>query len=329
MTAEPTRVVSGEVVVLMDEIEFWRPVPHHPGYEASQLGRVRSLRRTTPRVLKATTGPCGFATLAVSDTIGGGTCRRVGSLVALAWVGPLPHNTAEIRRLDGNTLNDRADNLAYGTFEDVLADHAARARREEAAGAPTHCPDGHRYADLWLNNWGDRLCEDCWWKVEDGRRVKNGQGRRPAPRRPLVTRCPDCRIPIAQHKGGGGTITRCPDCSRQAQRDSHRRQYAKWHPQREPLAQCVDCLSQFPDKGIGVIPQRCAPCNLAHIRRKKAAQASSQPITPAVTQCPGCGVDVAQHRHSGGIVKWCRPCGIEAKRAAKRKHGAKKRQQRA
>ena len=33
-------------------------------------------------------------------------------------------------------------------------DARARARREEAAGAPTHCPQGHPYEDSWYGAWG-------------------------------------------------------------------------------------------------------------------------------------------------------------------------------
>lgn len=140
--------------------EQWRPVPGLPGYEASPAGEVRSVRRREPRILVATVGPCGFRT--VNPTVDRRrTCRRVGTLVARAWLGPMPSGASEVRRLNAHTTDDRLENLVYGTTEDVHADHAARARREEAAGAPTHCPCGCRYADSWLGAWGDRLCPSC------------------------------------------------------------------------------------------------------------------------------------------------------------------------
>lgn len=137
----------------------WLTVPGWPAYKVSKSGTVCSLRRPTPVVLKSYPGPCGFHTVALSDA---GTSHRlrVGTLMAAAFLGPRPEGS-EVRRLDGDPLNDRLENLAYGTIEEVHADHAARARREEAAGAPTHCPEGHRFADSWLSNWGQRFCPKC------------------------------------------------------------------------------------------------------------------------------------------------------------------------
>jgi hypothetical protein len=120
--------------------EQWRPVPSLPGCEASDLGRVRVWRSGTPAILPGTVGPCGFHTVMVLRGYKDRVCARAGTLVAAAWVGPRPDG-AEVRRLDGNTLNDRADNLAYGTLD--------------------ACPQGHRYADLWLGAWGERLCPEC------------------------------------------------------------------------------------------------------------------------------------------------------------------------
>jgi hypothetical protein len=84
----------------------------------------------------------------------------VGTLLVATWLGALT-NDAEVRRLDGDPMNDRLGNLAYGTREEVEEDYARRARREKAAGAPAHCAAGHRYADTWLGNWGDRYCPEC------------------------------------------------------------------------------------------------------------------------------------------------------------------------
>ena len=39
--------------------ERWRAIPGLEGYEASTEGRIRSLRRGEPYVMKATPGPCG------------------------------------------------------------------------------------------------------------------------------------------------------------------------------------------------------------------------------------------------------------------------------
>ncbi len=237
--------------------ELWRPVPDAPGYEASDLGRVRSLRRATPRVLTSTVGPCGFPTVNVSALVGGGTCRRVGTMVAAAWLGPLPEG-AEVRRLDGDPLNDRLENLAYGTAQEVAADHAARARREEAAGAPTHCPDGHRYTDSWLGNWGARYCRDCQVKRQKREYNRRYYATHYRARKPLYTQCVDCGIDVQQNAGSGQPFKRCPDCRTRAQAEYQRRYRAKaTKPPR--ISHCIDCGVRITNQGPGPLATRCTP----------------------------------------------------------------------
>lgn len=248
--------------VLPLEVETWRPIPGHSGYEASQLGQVRSLRSSSPRVLVGSVGPCGFRTVKIV-TQGGGDCRRVGSLVALAWIGPLPEG-AEVRRLDGDTLNDRADNLAYGSLEEVHADHAARARREEATGAPTHCPQGHRYADRWLGNWGHRLCQDCRWdkRVDDLARKKRNNhdyylaNRRP--KKPPVTQCADCGTDVVQRRLGS-LFKRCTRCRDAARKEAERRYRARRGKKPPRVSYCIDCGAKVLNNGPGPMAKRCKP----------------------------------------------------------------------
>ena len=96
----------------------WQPIPGYPGYEASNHGRIR--------------GPSG--TLLVPQLDRGrqrvtvkpksrrppnaGKRPHVHALVALAFLGPRPEGPAgeHVRHLDGNRLNNRPENLAYGTY---------------------------------------------------------------------------------------------------------------------------------------------------------------------------------------------------------------------
>jgi len=151
-------------------------------------------------------------------------------LVAAAWLGPAPPG-AQVRRLDGDPTNDRVDNLAYGTAEEVKADHAARARREEAAGAPTHCPAGHRFSDSWQGNWGQRLCQTCatlrakafpspsrdlaYVRAYD--RAQRARSRVLAGLPPNPVDCIDCGTPLGVKSGPGPKPTRCASCARLAQ----------------------------------------------------------------------------------------------------------------
>lgn len=46
----------------------------------------------------------------------------VARLVAKAFIGPPPFEGAEVRHLNGNSLDDRAENLAWGTHSENMAD---------------------------------------------------------------------------------------------------------------------------------------------------------------------------------------------------------------
>lgn len=238
-------------------IEEWRPVPGFPGYEASDQGGVRSLLRGQPTVVASTVGPCGFATVNPATPSGqcAFQCRRVGSLVALAWIGPRPAGS-EVRRLDGNPGNDRADNLAYGTREDVEADHAARARREEAAGCLTHCPEGHRYADSWLGNWGKRLCHQC-------RKQKRAAYHRAhyKPKKPTETACLDCGTTVKQYPDARPVLKRCPPCRERYERQYHREWQRRNAPRvGERVTNCHGCGVELRRTGPGPVPTRCPDC---------------------------------------------------------------------
>lgn len=137
----------------------WKPIPGFPGYEASFAGRVRDVgNEGDPVIVKSTIGPCGFYTLNLGRF--GNATHQVGKLTAAAWIGPMPAGST-LRYLDGNLQNHTAANLAYGTRQQFYEDQEARAIREEAAGAPTHCDDGHRYANHWFGGWGERVCHGC------------------------------------------------------------------------------------------------------------------------------------------------------------------------
>lgn len=259
--------------------ERWRTAPAAPNYEVSTTGRVR--RKGATAIHSFSIGPCGFRTFLAMVDGKGGLHLRIGTQVAAAFLGPKTEG-AEVRRLNGDTLDDRLENLAYGTEDDVAADHAARARREEAAGAATHCPAGHRYEDSWLGNWGQRVCRPC--RRVPGRiqmrrwRAKHPEQRREADRRywasnrerfrhrPTTTPCIDCGVGVQQYAGPGGTILRCPTC-RAANKVA--RNHGKRRRQGDPPAVrtgvCRDCGRPVKPKiGVGGrLAERCEPCRRA------------------------------------------------------------------
>lgn len=221
--------------------ETWRDVPGHSGYQVSNLGRVRSLRRSNPRVLTGTIGPCGYLTVGLAPDR---ESARIGTLVAAAWLGPRPDG-AVVRRLDGDPLNDRPENLAYGTPEEESADYAARCRREDAAGAPTHCDCGRPYEDTYLGDFARRLCIPCRnERIYAGRRdnparlaqvkrrhyqtnrdeiLAKNRARYGYQAKPAAATCEDCSAEVVNGPGGGSGFRRCPDCQQKRRREQQRR----------------------------------------------------------------------------------------------------------
>lgn len=115
-----------------DEQHEVRAVPGWPGYSVSRDGRVYSMRRhrlgLRERVARPNHG--GYLQIALFRE---SESRRltVGHIVALAFLPPRPSAAHEIRHLDGNRQNNRADNLAWGTRQENIDDrerHGTTAR---------------------------------------------------------------------------------------------------------------------------------------------------------------------------------------------------------
>jgi hypothetical protein len=115
--------------------ESWRPIPGHPSYMVSSMGRVKSLARQIRWGL-AKDGSTIFANkkesfiatplrkgypgfgVRTNDTF---TSLLVHRVMALAFLGPCPGGH-EVRHLDGNPLNTTLANLEYATHAVNMAD---------------------------------------------------------------------------------------------------------------------------------------------------------------------------------------------------------------
>lgn len=143
--------------------EEWRDIPGYEGrYQVSNLGRVRSLDRRVPCCCGATRLMRGRVLKPASSkrdphlsvVLGHGAAGSlVHKLVALAFLGACPVGQ-EVRHLDGNPQNNRADNLAYGTRTENILDvyHVGKAWRtltaEQALEIRRRLLAGERGADL-------------------------------------------------------------------------------------------------------------------------------------------------------------------------------------
>lgn len=118
--------------------ETWREIPGFPGYEASDLGRVRSLINTrgnparTPK-LKKPWMRGGYPIVTLTRTRGRtDSVKQVGHFVLLAFRGDPPPGT-ECSHLNGNQLDNRLANLAWETHLVNMArkaDHGTIVRGE-------------------------------------------------------------------------------------------------------------------------------------------------------------------------------------------------------
>lgn len=138
------------------QAETWRPVPGVPGYEVSDLGRVRSwraqgrrahdpaARATAPRLLGGTRQRYGH--VCYSLRAGGQTVYRFGHAMVLeAFVGPRPEGL-EVCHLDGDASNNELANLRYGTRLENQHDRSFHEHhgRKVRHGAPVFIGDGEQ-----------------------------------------------------------------------------------------------------------------------------------------------------------------------------------------
>ena len=110
-------------------MEIWKEIEGHDGYQISSYGRVRSFKNnrhglcSTPHILKTDINSNGYERV----YLGSDHHLFVHKLVADAFV-PNPHNYPIVRHKDDNRLNNREDNLIWGTQADNIQDAIERGR---------------------------------------------------------------------------------------------------------------------------------------------------------------------------------------------------------
>jgi hypothetical protein len=159
------RIRQQHIGVLSDDMwsvhgrENWRPVGRFEGkYEVSSMGRVRVTATGQIRALQESRDH-----LRVSLYLRGRQTVWVHQLVAEAFIGPRPDGQ-EVRHLDGNGLNNRLENLAYGSHQENMLDRRAHGTAINAHTDQESCKRGHVLdgANVYFNGSArKRSCKTC------------------------------------------------------------------------------------------------------------------------------------------------------------------------
>lgn len=102
--------------------ERWKAIPSYEGlYQVSSIGRIRSLSRVTPhnhllqgKFLKISPSDEHYKTVSLTKNNITKT-YAVHVLMCLAFLGPKPSASSEVRHLDGVKINNDLNNLRWGT----------------------------------------------------------------------------------------------------------------------------------------------------------------------------------------------------------------------
>lgn len=151
--------------VLGVPFEQWRPMPgQEDSYAVSDAG---SIQRTAPgkgtrrgRTLRTrirrTQSGVAYRYIDIRDRT-----YSVHRLVAIAFHGPPPPDH-EVRHLDGDSLNNCAGNLRWGTKSENMRDR--RHHGTDHNVNKTHCRNGHEYSTpntYVVPRTGERQCRTC------------------------------------------------------------------------------------------------------------------------------------------------------------------------
>jgi hypothetical protein len=148
--------------------EEWRSIPRYVGlYEASNLGRIRSIRRVGPGLGKTgvTLRPHVRAKGHLQVNLSRNARRRtekVHRLVLETFVGPAPAEMVACHG-NGNPADNRLSNLRWDSRSSNHLDSVSHGTHYNTA--KSHCPQGHRLTEpnivSWARDGGTRACLAC------------------------------------------------------------------------------------------------------------------------------------------------------------------------
>lgn len=95
----------------MYENEVWKEIKNYPQYEVSNCGRVRSLKRKAPHILKASMNSYGYLRVILSKE-GKVKTFSIARLVAETFI-PNPDNLPEVDHINRNKTDNCIENLRW------------------------------------------------------------------------------------------------------------------------------------------------------------------------------------------------------------------------
>lgn len=106
--------------------EIWKEIPNYPEYYASNLGRIKSLKRTNPIIMKPGKHRDGYYQLSIRKD-NKEQKLLIHRLIAITFL-PNPGNKETVNHKDSNRCNNRVGNLEWCTKLENMQ-HAARNNR--------------------------------------------------------------------------------------------------------------------------------------------------------------------------------------------------------
>ena len=99
------------------ENEIWKEIEGYNGlYEVSNYGRVRSLKRKAPKILKPANNGYGYVTVSLN-----GNSIKIHTLVAKAFI-PNPDKLPTIDHINKDRADNRVENLRWANYQDQAKD---------------------------------------------------------------------------------------------------------------------------------------------------------------------------------------------------------------
>jgi hypothetical protein len=111
----------------------YRDLPQYPGYKFFADGRIRSKVNNwlSP---SPTSGKLRYLKVTLQVENGEWETCQIHTLICTAFHGAKPFPGAQVRHLDGNSFNNRADNLCWGTAAENHADQKRHGTRWDNRG---------------------------------------------------------------------------------------------------------------------------------------------------------------------------------------------------